>query len=90
MSVDAVAEQPDDEPVGALRHPLNPRQVYSREPDGTVRVHMGARWGRFTREGRWLEGPVFEADPELCLWVSAPRPKAHHRTSRILDASSER
>lgn len=90
MTAAAEPQPRDGEPVGALRHPLRPRQVYSREPDGSVLVKMGTRWGRFTREGRWLEGPVFEADPELCLWVSAARPTAHHRTSRILDAASER
>ena len=40
--------------------------------------------------GRYLEGTLFEADPELCVWVSAPRPSSHHRISRVLDMPSER
>jgi hypothetical protein len=51
---------------------------------------MGTRWGRFERDGRYVEGTLFEADPELCVWVSAPRPTSHHRISRVLDMPAER
>ncbi|MPQ96517.1 hypothetical protein GB931_00985 [Modestobacter sp. I12A-02628] len=78
------------QPTGGIRHPLNPRALYSPDEGGTVRVTMGRRCGRFSRDGRWLEGPLFEADPELCLWVSAPRPAGHHRLSRLVDAPAER
>ena len=78
------------EPQGGIRHPLNPRALYTPDDGGTVRVTMGNRWGRFNKDGSWLEGAIFEADPELCLWVSAPRPTGHHRISRLVDVSSER
>ena len=81
-------------PNGAIRHPLIPTAFYVGVGDGTVRVTMGTRWGRFRRNGEWIEGTLFEADPELCVWVSAPRPSAHHRTSkvsdRVVDMPSER
>lgn len=77
-------------PAGAIRHPLNPNAIYSSDGDGTVRVTMGTRWGRFEPNGRYVEGTLFEADPELCVWVSSPRPLNHHRTSRVLDMPSER
>ncbi len=77
-------------PVGAIRHPLIPNAFYVSNGDGTVRVTMGTRWGRFEPNGRYLEGTLFEADPELCVWVSAPRPSSHHRISRVLDMPSER
>jgi len=76
--------------VGAIRHPLNPNAYYQGCGDGTVRVTMGRRWGRFGSDGRHIEGTLFEADPELCLWVAAPRPADHHRISRILDMPAER
>ena len=63
-------------PVGAIRHPLNPNAYYVGDDDGTVRVTMGTRWGRFDQSGKYLEGSLFEADPELCVWVSAPRPSS--------------
>lgn len=75
---------------GAIRNPWNPRSAYVGEESGTVLVTMGSRWGRFTAEGRHLEGPLFEADPELCIWMSRPRPKNHHRTSRVVEMSGER
>ena len=75
---------------GGIRHPFNPKALYTPDDDGTVRVTMESRWGRFGRDGRYLEGTLFEADPELCLWVSSPRPSGHHRISRIIDQSSER
>jgi hypothetical protein len=78
------------QPQGGIRHPLNPRALYTPDDGGTVRVTMGNRWGRFRKDGSWVEGPIFEADPELCLWVSAPRPTGHHRISRLMDVSAER
>jgi hypothetical protein len=27
------------------------------------------RTGRFDRDGRWVEGEVLRADPELCRWI---------------------
>jgi hypothetical protein len=77
-------------PAGAIRHPLIPNAFYVSNGDGTVRVTMGTRWGRFERDGRYVEGTLFEADPELCVWVSAPRPTKHHRISRVLDMPAER
>ena len=77
-------------PAGAIRHPLIPNAFYADNGDGTVRVTMGTRWGRFERDGRHIEGTLFEADPELCVWVSAPRPAAHHRISRVIDMPAER
>jgi hypothetical protein len=75
---------------GAIRHPLIPNAYYVADDDGAVRVTMGTRWGRFDGNGKHLEGTLFEADPELCVWVAAPRPSGHHRISRVLDMPSER
>jgi len=77
-------------PVGAIRHPLNPNAFYVGDVDGMVRVVMGSRWGRFDPSGKYLEGTLFEADPELCVWVSSPRPASHHRISRVLEMPAER
>jgi hypothetical protein len=77
-------------PVGAIRHPLIPNAFYVGDVDGMVRVVMGTRWGRFDPSGKYLEGTLFEADPELCVWVSAPRPASHHRISRVLEMPAER
>lgn len=89
MNADA---EPDGEhpPVGAIRHPLNPKAYYIDNGDGTVLVRMGSRSGRFAPDGRYLDGTLFDADPELCVWVSAPRPSGHHRTSRVVDMPAER
>ena len=77
-------------PVGAIRHPLIPNSYYIGDDDGTVRVTMGTRWGRFDSAGKHLEGTLFEADPELCVWVAAPRPSGHHRISRVMEMPAER
>jgi hypothetical protein len=80
------------EPVhGAIRNPWNGRASYVFDLETeTVLVTMGNRWGRFTSFGEHMEGPLFEADPELCIWISRPRPKNHHRTSRVVEMSGER
>jgi hypothetical protein len=76
---------------GAIRNPWNPHAAYVYdEVTGTVVVTLGSRWGRFTTIGEHLEGHLFEADPELCIWMSRPRPKNHHRTSRVVEMTGER
>jgi hypothetical protein len=83
-------EARDTAPVGAIRHPLFPNAYYVGNGDGTVIVTMGTRSGRFAPDGRYIEGTLFEADPELCVWVAAPRPAKHHRLSRVVDMPAER
>ena len=52
-----------------IRHPLS-QAVYDVEADGTVTVTApDGRRGRFTAEGRWLEGELRVADAHLCGWV---------------------
>ena len=81
---------PDKIVPGAIRNPWNPQTSYVYdETTRTVLVTMGARWGRFGSNGEHIEGPLFEADPELCIWMSRPRPKDHHRTSRVVEMSGE-
>ncbi|MDG2028984.1 MAG: hypothetical protein P8J50_17945 [Acidimicrobiales bacterium] len=65
-----------------LHHPFT-RALYQRDDDhdGMVRVTDGDRWGRFTSDGRWVEGDIREADPQLCGWVAGPK-MVHHRISK--------
>ena len=35
------------------------------------------RIGRYRRDGSWLDGEVFDVDPQLCNWVGGAR--AQHR-----------
>lgn len=67
--------------AGGIRHPFT-RALYEPDGDGIVRVTEGERWGRFRADGRWVEGEVYESDPELCLWLSMRRITKHHRLSR--------
>ena len=38
--------------------------------------------GLFTTEGTWIQGDVFESDPQLCGWIGGPK-VAHHRIQRM-------
>ncbi len=51
-----------------LRHALSGAE-YVADGDGIVRVEKDGNWGRFTGEGKWVEGEVLTADPEMCRWV---------------------
>jgi hypothetical protein len=56
-----------------MRHPLS-GHVYGVDEDGLVRVVKdNGEFGRFRSDGRWVEGPVRHADPELCLWIGGPQ-----------------
>lgn len=52
-----------------LRHPLS-GYVYARGDDGLVHVtdHKGGI-SRFTAAGQWVDGPVANADPNMCDWI---------------------
>lgn len=56
-----------------MRHPLS-GHIYGVDEDGLVRVvKADGEYGRFRWNGRWVEGPVRHADPQLCLWVGGPQ-----------------
>ena len=43
-----------------------------------MRVVLEDKVGLFHRDGEWIEGELFEADPELCNWIGGPK-LVHHR-----------
>jgi hypothetical protein len=47
--------------------------IYSREPDGRVKVELNGAVGFFTADGRWLEGEIRQADPHMSLWLAGPQ-----------------
>lgn len=51
-----------------MRHPLS-GSVYGIDEDGLVRVVKGDSYGRFDAIGRWVEGDIRYADPQLCQWI---------------------
>ena len=58
-------------------HPFS-RALYEQDGDGHVRVTKNGKVGLFAADGRYLEGEIYEADPQLCGWVGGPK-VAHHR-----------
>ena len=61
-----------------LKHPFD-RSLYEQDGQGNVLVtRPDGVWGRFTTDGRWLEGELRECDPQLCGWVGGPM-VTHHR-----------
>jgi hypothetical protein len=63
-----------------MRHPFT-KALYEQDGDGNVRVTHQGMTGLFTSSGQWLEGELFEADPQLCGWIGGPK-VAHHRIQR--------
>ena len=63
-----------------MRHPFT-RALYEQDGNGNVRVSKDGKHGLFTSSGEWLDGEIFEADPQLCGWVGGPK-VAHHRIAR--------
>lgn len=57
--------------VRRLRHPLS-GATYEWADDGVGPIHVRRKDGsaaRFDRDGNWVEGDRFTADPELCRWI---------------------
>lgn len=60
---------PDGRMYACFRHPMN-GHIYERAGDDLVRViDLDGNTSEFDAEGRWISGPVSEADPHLCLWI---------------------
>lgn len=56
--------------------------MYCDAGPGRVRVIMpDGRVGLFDGIGRWIEGEIYEADPEMCVWIGADRIASSHRLS---------
>ena len=49
-----------------LRHPFT-RALYEQDGHGNIRVTIDGRSGLFRPDGTWIEGDIFEADPQLLL-----------------------
>jgi hypothetical protein len=60
-----------------MLHPVS-RALYEQDGHGHVRVTLDGKAGLFRRDGSWIEGEIFEADPELCNWIGGPK-VVHHR-----------
>lgn len=57
--------------------------IYTRHADDRVKVEMpDGSTGIFDGIGRWIEGEVYDVDPQMCVWVSANRIAASHRISK--------
>ncbi len=62
-------------------HPFS-KALYEQDGNGLVRVTTkDGRTGLFRTDGAWVEGELFECDPQLCGWVGGPK-VAHHRIAR--------
>jgi len=58
---------------GGLYHPYS-RAYYVNDGHGRVEVTtVDGRHGLFTGDGRWLEGELRDADPQLCGWIGGIR-----------------
>jgi hypothetical protein len=63
--------------VYGVMHPFS-KAVYEVDDSGAVLITTtDGRVGRYRRDGSWLDGDVFDVDPQLCNWVGGPR--AQHR-----------
>jgi hypothetical protein len=63
-----------------IHHPFT-RALYEQDGDGNIRVTRKGQTGLFTPDGQWIDGDIYEADPQLCGWVGGPK-VAHHRIQR--------
>ncbi len=64
-------------------HPFS-KALYEQDGNGNVRVTLGDTVGLFRGDGSWIEGEIFEADPQMCGWIAGPK-VVHHRLVRLED-----
>lgn len=61
-----------------IRHPLS-GAIYDLQPDRTVRVEKDGKTGIFRRDGSYVSGEIYNADPHLCLWIAGRELSSRHR-----------
>ncbi len=70
-----------DDASGGVKHGFS-GAMYVGLAEGRVQVTMpDGRRGIFNGIGRWIEGELYDADPEMCVWMCAERSKVSHRLS---------
>jgi hypothetical protein len=62
------------------RHPFT-KYLYEQDGEGNVLVSDDSRSGLFRPDGSWISGEIFEADPQMCVWIAGPKVK-HHRLQK--------
>jgi hypothetical protein len=71
--------------MNGTRHPFT-KWLYEPVGDGTVRVTAtDARIGIFDIDGRWISGPLREADGQVCHWVAGPVYANHRLNNKTAD-----
>lgn len=55
--------------VPTIKHPLATSTTYTTDRNGIVLVARSENWGRFDDSGRWLEGELRSADPQMCRFL---------------------
>ncbi len=67
--------------AGGIRHGFT-GAMYRRVADDRIEVTMpDGRTGLFDGIGRWIEGEVYDVDPQMCVWLAADRIPTSHRLS---------
>jgi phenylpropionate dioxygenase-like ring-hydroxylating dioxygenase large terminal subunit len=65
----------DGKQYARYRHPMN-GHIYERVETGKVKViDLDGHESHFDADGRWIDGPLRQADPHLCLWIGGPTPE---------------
>jgi hypothetical protein len=68
-----------------MRHAFS-KALYELDANGNVVVTNGNLRGVFDGSGRWLEGELREADPQLCVWITnVPQAQMNARKSHPLE-----
>lgn len=58
-----------------LVHPFS-KATYEKDESGHVRVtNPDGRVGVFRQDGSWVSGEKVDVDPQMCMWIGAPRRK---------------
>jgi len=55
-----------------ITHPFS-GLLYEQDGHGHIKVSGNNKWGLFRLNGKWIEGEIFECDPQMCGWVGGPK-----------------
>jgi hypothetical protein len=71
----------DGKQFSRYRHPMN-GHIYERtattgtsKSPGVTVIDLDGNESHFDHDATWLDGPITQADPHLCMWIGGPTPE---------------
>ena len=65
-----------------IRHPFSRALYEALEENKVLVTTLDGKTGIFDRKGKHISGDLYDADPEMCIWVGSKQVATSQRMSK--------